>query len=169
MADRDLVESLKQISSNLETINKTLKKDKNEAIDTNAWKEQIEKIINFVDSQCKKKCLTPYRLVVIVAVMIPVVIGGILMILLNETIISVVLSYATTFPTTDAQLKFLVEQLPSVANLTTGVMAVLVALWAIAVSGHIRLSTADELAKWNYDVLSKKPEVAVNVDHTSKH
>lgn len=170
MTEKEVVDSLKQISGNLEAINKTLtdaKKIEDRAT-TNAdvWKKRIKKLIGIVDSKCKGKFFTPRRIVVIIMVIVISIAISVSVILINNSAIDLIKQIAKFLPSDEnqtllpnGQLRFLGEQYPSVANLTIGVIAVLATLWALMLSFIFTPSTHKEIAGAYYSKLKNSEGV----------
>jgi hypothetical protein len=166
MADKEIGESLKRISANLESINKTLNESKLEdKVTTNSeeWKKRIENLIGRVDYECKRKFFTPLRIVVL-AFSIVVFIGMVAYLTwINLTVSNAILTYARTLPSgnqtqPNSQLGFLVEQAPSFASLSISIAALILAMSAFLLP-TFRAFTPEQLANYYYGRLSKEFDV----------
>lgn len=165
MADKDVADSLKQISANLETINKTLKESKHDNKVTNAedWKKRIETLIGRVDCECKRKFFTRLR---IVGLAFSIGVFVVMVVLLAWLILSVsnaILTYATMLPSgnqtqPDSQFRFLVEQMPSLASLSISISALILAM-SVFLLPSLRILTSEESANYYYGKLSKDTDV----------
>jgi hypothetical protein len=165
MVDKDVVDSLKQISANLETINKTLRESKHEdKVTTSAedWKKRVENLIRRVDCECKRK-FTPLRIAVLAFSIGVFIVMIFLLIWINLTVSNAILTYAKMLPSgnqtqPDSQLGFLVERMPSFASLSISISALILAMSAFLLP-TFRASTPEELANYYYGKLSKDFDV----------
>src|SRR4030066_825423 len=161
MADKDVVESLNKISGNLVAINETLKETKNkEEATLQSWKEQLEKLIKIVDSQCKKKRLTIQKkigIIVIVAIYLAIFA---LLGYLNLNVGVGILSYALTLPA-EQRNAFLAGQLAAYAALTVSIGSILFSLMSPS-SNLFSPSSSAELAEDYNNRLLKNPDETPN-------
>jgi hypothetical protein len=166
MVDKDVVDSLKQISANLETINKTLRESKHEdKVTTSAedWKKRVENLIRRVDCECKRKFFTRLRIAVLAFSIGVFIVMIFLLIWLNLTVSNAILTYAKMLPSgnqtqPDSQLGFLVEQMPSFASLSISISVLILAMSAFLLP-TFRASTPEESANCYYGKLSKDFDV----------
>jgi preprotein translocase subunit SecE len=156
MADKEIGESLKQISANLETISKTLKELKHEEKATTYaedWKKRIENLINRVNYECKKRMFTPKKELAI-AVIIIFYVGAFLVLIVElVAVLGAIGSYAQTLHTLEEQLKFLVEQLSPYSALSVSIIVTELTLVPVVLA--FPRTTSEELTDWYYDKLSK--------------
>jgi hypothetical protein len=160
MADKEIGESLKKISANLESIDKTLKESRLEdkvTTDSEEWKKRIENLVSRVDCECKRRLFTPIGLVSIAVIAGIFLIVALLLIWLNFAVARAIVSSASLVNQTqpDSQLKLLVEQIPSFANLSISISALIIAMGAGILYPSMRILKPEELASWYYRKLAK--------------
>lgn len=160
MADKEIGESLKRISANLENIDRTLKESKlqERAItDSEEWKKRIENLVRRVDRECKRRFFTPIGLISIAFIAGIFLIVALLLIWLNFVVARTIVSSASLVNQTqpNSQLSLLVEQLPSFANLTVSISALIIAMGAGILYPSMRILKPEELASWYYRKLAK--------------
>lgn len=126
------------------------------------WKEQIERLINIVNCECKRKLLTPRRKAVLAILLVIFFISGVLLLWISLTVAKAILSYSTLLSSnqtsSNSQLGFLVEQMPSYASLSISVAALIIAMGAVILP-TVKALTPEELANWYYGKLSKDVDV----------
>ncbi len=148
MADKEIVDSLKQISGKLETINKTLI-DAKSATNGEDWKKRIEPLIEKVDHECKRRRQTPqrdYARVVIIIIYAAAFVGLYYQMFL---VLASIGEFAKTISTQEEQLKFLVEQLGNYSTLGVGVVAVELSLIPVVLA--FPKTSSQEIADYYYN------------------
>jgi hypothetical protein len=162
MPNKEIEKSLKQISTNLENINETLKgsdyKDK-KIVNSEEWKKRIENLIRQVDCKCKRSFFITPRIVAFVISMGAFIIMVLFLVWLNLAVQNAVLTYAKMLPSgnqtqPNSQLRFLVEQMPSFATLSITISALILAM-STFVLPIFKVFSPDELARYYYGKLSK--------------
>jgi hypothetical protein len=179
--DKELIDSIKDISNNLKAINDTLTAtipESKPTTRTSEWNERIEPLIKEVNDICKKKWFTNRRKGQIASIAIPSIIIMIMVVgfiySANDTVLSS--SHLLALLTPDNQtvtignetipqsqvneLTYKLNQIPGQLNLTIGVIAILVTIFAILVPLIFGTSTVQDLSDEFYvDLTKNKQEV----------
>lgn len=151
----DEIKKKYHLDNSFKTPKESKREDKVTTPNAEDWKKRIENLIRKVDCECKRKFFTPRRTLSILISVATFSIIAILLIWLNLTVSNAILSYAKTLPS-DSQLRFLVEQMPSYANLSISIAALIIAMVVFLPS--LRMLTPEEFANWYYGKLSKGVE-----------
>jgi hypothetical protein len=179
LPNKELIDSIKHISDNLEAINNTLSTPKPEIpehTETNEWGKRVEPLIEEVNRICKKKWFTTRRKFQIAIIGITSFVIGIAVILLQSSANSAIMSSAhlmslltpdnqtviignETIPQSQInELTYTLNQIPVAINLAFSVIAILVTIFAIVVPLIFGTSTSQDLSEEYFIQISKNKQ-----------
>ncbi len=169
MVDKEIVDSLKRISGNLENINKTLTDSKPESkptTDADAWKNRIEPLIETVERGCKKRSQTPQKEYARAVIIIIYGVAFVGLFYEMSLVLSSIGGFAKLIPDQQEQLKFLVEQLNSYSALGIGVVAVELSLIPVVLA--FPKTSINELTDYYYNGFWWRKGLAKNTVEDNK-
>jgi hypothetical protein len=160
-SDKEIVESLKKISSNLQSIDKTLKESKQDKTKTDSeeWKKRIENLIRRVDCECSRRFYTPIGLVLLIMTAISVAILVTILVWLNYSVTTAIISYSKSANLTQSDQTFLVGQVQASIGNTIAIGALVVALGVGVLYPSFRAMKNEELARWYFRRIANTVEL----------
>jgi hypothetical protein len=154
MAEKEVVDSLKQISVNLDAINKTLTDNKQKeetAVASNEenWRTRIEPLVEKVEHECKRKPFTNKKLVMFFAIILFYFFVGAALVYQLISVLSAIGSYAQILQTDETRLQYLAEQLTTFSALSVSVIAIEVSIVPVVLA--FPRTTKADFANWYYN------------------